>query len=285
MTDKIIAIGALGGSGTRAVAEVFIKLDLFMGDDLNKSNDNLLFTRLFKHPEWYRASSDDEKYYRLRVFEKYMSGNALDSKELHELYNAVKTNPRHKSKLSSYISKLEYLYENRKINYDWGWKEPNTQIYVSDVLNYFPKMKYIHVLRHGLDMAFSNNVQQLTNWGWKYNIHLTGDETETQLAFKQLDFWIESTKDVIQKIRHYENRVYILNHTNFCPHPVKEIDKLLNFCDFMPNRQLLNDLYEIPKNTGSNKRYQKYSLKIFNDKQLEFVEQMGFKINNTANIG
>lgn len=43
--NPIIAIGGLGGSGTRAVAEVFIQAGLFMGDELNKSNDTLVFTR------------------------------------------------------------------------------------------------------------------------------------------------------------------------------------------------------------------------------------------------
>lgn len=132
---KKIAIGALGGSGTRAVAEVFIKLGIFMGDDLNKPNDNLLFTRLFKNPEWHRDSSTEDKEFRLRIFGKYMSGNTLDSKELQELYNAVETNSIHKTELLGHRKKFEYLYENRKINYTWGWKEPNTQIFVSDILN------------------------------------------------------------------------------------------------------------------------------------------------------
>lgn len=64
-------------------------------------------------------------------------------------------------------------------------------------------MKYIHVLRHGLDMAFSNNIQQLKNWGLKFNIKLSGEETESQIAVKQLDYWIESTKDIIQKMNQF----------------------------------------------------------------------------------
>lgn len=46
MNKKIISIGALGGSGTRAIAQVLIQADVFMGDDLNNSSDNLFFTRL-----------------------------------------------------------------------------------------------------------------------------------------------------------------------------------------------------------------------------------------------
>ena len=50
----MIAIGALGGSGTRAVAQVFLEAGIYMGDDLNRANDNLIFTRLFKDPNWYK---------------------------------------------------------------------------------------------------------------------------------------------------------------------------------------------------------------------------------------
>ena len=68
----MIAIGALGGSGTRAIAEVLIQSGIYMGDDLNGPNDNLIFTRLFKNPDWYRNSSDSQKQKRMILFEKYM---------------------------------------------------------------------------------------------------------------------------------------------------------------------------------------------------------------------
>lgn len=79
----------------------------------------------------------------------------------------------------------------------------------------------------------------------------------------------------------FKNRTLILNHSKFCSQPKREIDKMLSFCNFRPNSELLNSLYEIPKNTGSNNRYKKYSLEIFNDEQLEFVKQMGFEISGT----
>ena len=46
----VIAIGALGGSGTRAIAQVLMDAGIYLGDSLNNANDNKLFTRLFKNP-------------------------------------------------------------------------------------------------------------------------------------------------------------------------------------------------------------------------------------------
>ena len=33
----------------------------------------------------------------------------------------------------------------------WGWKEPNTHIVLPQILKLAPGLKYIHVVRHGLD--------------------------------------------------------------------------------------------------------------------------------------
>lgn len=62
----------------------------------------------------------------------------LEPKELHELYNAAETNPIRKTELSFNRKKFERLYRNRKTKNAWGWKEPNTQIFVSEILNFFP---------------------------------------------------------------------------------------------------------------------------------------------------
>jgi len=40
--NKVIAIGALGGSGTRVIAGLMIESNIFMGEELHLSLDNLL---------------------------------------------------------------------------------------------------------------------------------------------------------------------------------------------------------------------------------------------------
>jgi hypothetical protein len=46
----------------------------------------------------------------------------------------------------------------------WGWKEPNTYIILEKLNEYYPNMKYIHLIRNGLDMAFSENQNQVKLW-------------------------------------------------------------------------------------------------------------------------
>src|SRR5690606_16779845 len=47
----------------------------------------------------------------------------------------------------------------------WGWKEPNSHIFLDYLCKSIPDMKYIHVCRNGLDMAYSTNQNQLKLWG------------------------------------------------------------------------------------------------------------------------
>lgn len=274
----MIAIGALGGSGTRAVAEVLIQAGIYMGDDLNKPNDNLIFTRLFKNPDWYRKASDAQKQKRMRIFERYMSTNKLSFEDFYELIVASKSNPTFSSDSNYYFRMLKKLIGRPKEISNWGWKEPNTQLYMSELFDFFDELKYIHVIRHGLDMAFSNNKQQLKNWGWKYDIVLSGNENEDELAIKQLDYWIESTKEIITKSKKYANRFLLINHTDFCTNPKIEIDRLLAFIDIELDDTQKEKLYSIPKNMGSNDRYLNKNIKIFENHKLKFIKDMGFEI-------
>ena len=46
-----VAIGGVGGSGTRLIAEIVNRLGYYIGGDLNSAADNLWFTLLFKRVE------------------------------------------------------------------------------------------------------------------------------------------------------------------------------------------------------------------------------------------
>ena len=282
MNKKIIAIGALGGSGTRAIAEVLIRAGNFVGNDLNNSNDNLLFTRLLKNPAWYKKASLEQKNKRLFTFKKLMESGKISPKDLIIYYQSAYTNPTHSSGSEFYLDVFKSLF-SKKISRDvWGWKEPNTQIYVREIFNLFPNLKYVHVLRNGLDMAFSNNKQQLNNWGWKYQIHLTGNETKNEIAVKQLDYWIESTKDVIANSKGFENRFLMVKHSEFCNNPKKEIDKILEFCEISIPPSKLEELYKIARTPSTADRYKNYDLSIFTQTQIQFVEDMGFNIDPSS---
>ena len=69
-----IVIGGVGGSGTRVLAEILRSLDIFIGNDLNESLDNLTYTLLFKRRRWFyrHCKSNAELSRGLGVLERTM---------------------------------------------------------------------------------------------------------------------------------------------------------------------------------------------------------------------
>ncbi|MFK7967133.1 MAG: sulfotransferase [Burkholderiaceae bacterium] len=276
--SSVIGIGSLGGSGTRAVAQVLMDAGIYMGDDLNHANDNLIFTRLFKNPGWYRNANKRSVEARLRVFEEYMQNDRISLKNAATLIGASANNPTMKSHRELAWNMLGKIGKSGGNRDRWGWKEPNTQIFIEDLSNYFPSFKYIHVVRHGLDMAFSKNRQQLNNWGPRYDIHLNGNESKEEIAFKQLEYWIRSNKDVASKGERLGSDFLLLNHTTFCSHPRQQVDRIISFLGIELPMDRLAKLYELPRDTGSNDRYSKFDIGIFDDRQIDYVRQLGFEV-------
>ncbi len=66
----------------------------------------------------------------------------------------------------------------------WGRKEPNTHVVIDRLMRLMPKMKYLHVARNGLDMAYSANQNQLKFWGG----HFIGPECEMS-PYYSLKYW------------------------------------------------------------------------------------------------
>jgi hypothetical protein len=61
MTHAPIAIGGVGGSGTRAVAAILRDVGIDIGSDLNNTLDSPWFTSLFKQPGIWSGSEADLK--------------------------------------------------------------------------------------------------------------------------------------------------------------------------------------------------------------------------------
>jgi len=66
-----------------------------------------------------------------------------------------------------------------------GWKEPNTHIVLPYLLQALPNLHYVHVIRHGLDMAFSSNVAQVRLWGEL----LSGHSLDAEKPADRFAYW------------------------------------------------------------------------------------------------
>ena len=283
-----VVIGGLGGSGTRVLARILIALGFFLGDDLNESYDNRLFTMLFKRPRWFMRSlqrnektvytyldiltkamthtsrpSWDEIFYLLlangeRVFTTYETNGV--GPIVTSILRSWKTIFFHKMDLSGYVG--------------WGWKEPNSHIYLSYLVSYYDHMKYIHVIRNGLDMAFSRNQQQAVNWGRLFNISVSRAVKCRPSAY--LKYWIKANQRAIEiGERMGKEHFMILNFDELCTSSLAVIQKLITFLGLDVDDKTINRLSQLPRLPKSSGRFRKHDLSVFDPEDLEIVKKLG----------
>jgi hypothetical protein len=182
-------IGATGGSGTRVVARSVRRGGLFIGDDLNRSEDALDFA----------AFSD-------RWVNKVVGG----------------------SRPPELVDELRALaarqFRRRPANVSaWGWKEPRS-LYLLPLLDAeLPSLRFLHVVRDGRDMAYSENQMQLR----KHGHAVLEDEQGHSEAIRSIALW----NDVNVRAADYGERVLgeryrRVRFEDLCAHPVETIAEI-----------------------------------------------------------
>ena len=131
-----IVIGALGGSGTRVIARIAQQAGIFMGTHRNVSEDAMEFVEFYD-----------------RWINRFVLATALDRDETaamtHEFRECV---TRHRMGIAAPDA-------------PWGWKEPRSIYLLAFFHSCFARLRFIHVVRDGRDMAFSQNQNQLRKHG------------------------------------------------------------------------------------------------------------------------
>lgn len=292
--SKPVVIGGVGGSGTRVVAEIVEKLGFYIGDDLNPARDNLWFLMLFKRPRWYSKSRhDSEKIFRgLSLFSNSMVHTEKPAwSELIFLIQATLeiaiSGHNHKGDGRGswpFIRAWNMLKMKRKtlLNYTgWGWKEPNTHIFLEFLAEYFKHLKYIHTIRNGLDMAFSKNQQQLYNWGPMFGVKPPKSKTDEPAA--SLKYWVMSNKRVLEigeKLG--DEKFLVVNFDKLCLSPRSEVHRIVSFLNIKPSAENLEITLNIPKKPTSLGRFRAHNIGQFDPADLCALEALGFS-STTSN--
>lgn len=268
-----IAIGGIGGSGTRIVAQLLRETGFYIGADLNESNDNLWFTLLFKRPEI--LSEEDGRFGQLvGIFAKAMQGSASFTARERGIVSALASVDRlqHSSTwLRERAQSLLAATEGARAAGGWGWKEPNTHIVIDRLLETFPTLKYIHVIRNGLDMAYSSNQNQLQLWG---PLFLGEDAVNTPR--NSLRFWRIANQRVIDFFAVLPGRFLLLNFDRLCRDPGSEIARLLNFAGKDPEPSSIRQLVGLLRAPQSIGRFKREGLGEFDPADVEYVRHLGF---------
>ncbi|WP_168733874.1 sulfotransferase family protein [Metabacillus sediminilitoris] len=239
-----VVIGGVGGSGTRVVAEIMKELGYYIGP-LNKANDNLEFAKLFGSPEWFKKNHRNNKqviFKRLINFEESM---------------------------------LTSLETNHSNSIGWGWKNPVTHIYIEFLAKYFKKIKYVLVIRNGLEMAYSSNQNQFYKWGDLYNIK-PGTKADPKSS---LQYWFAANEKAIRLGQELFNHNFlVINFNDLCMNPEKEIRSLISFLELDQSKYNIDQLAKLIHPPHSLGRHKKRDLSSFTEGEFDLIRKLGFTI-------
>lgn len=262
-----VAIGGVGGSGTRLVAQLLQAIGYHIGDTLNGSVDTLWFTLLFKR-RTILAAGDSEFDLCTRILVAGLSGGApLDAAAIEYLLALPAADRPDSAELMQVCAESLVLAAQRpRRTTPWGWKEPNTHIVIERLWQRLPALRYIHVVRNGIDMAYSRNQNQLRLWGPS----VLGDDSPVTPA-RSLAYWCKVHRRMQGLLAANPQRMYWLDYNAFCRDPDAGFGRLCAFLDRdpAPARQVLEQTEEPAPRTGID-------FTALADDDIEYVRSLGY---------
>lgn len=299
-----VAVGGVGGSGTRVVATLLRELDFYLGGDLNSANDNLWFTLLLARPRWFARCSREDILTGLGIFEKAMKGTlhpvldelrfavraALDLSLCEYLHwgpgavrDAVRTIWPAKAalELAWAMQRIATMNLSSAMNGEasgWGWKEPCSYIYLKYLTEHFRDLKYIHVVRHGLDMAFSQNQGHVYGWGSVFGVQIP--ESRELLPKASLRYWIRANRASIRMGEDLLGDAFlVLSFDELCRDPRNKTRELADFLGLDEASVDLTRLHKLIRKPSSLGRYKDHGLGMFSKEEVLAVKDLGFAVH------
>lgn len=139
--EEPIVIGGTGGSGTRVVVKILRSLGIYMGHTYDEREDSIPMGRF------------DRRWGRRLILE---FGDHSPHSFPHGVVRAAAG------------AAFRRAHARQMKDYPgggWGWKHPHSYLFIPFLHETFPQMRFIHLVRNGLDMAISDNLGQLRRYG------------------------------------------------------------------------------------------------------------------------
>lgn len=271
-----VAIGGVGGSGTRVVASVVRSLGIYMGADLNGAGDNLWFTLLFRRPQLLSTAIEPDEFERgVRIFRDRMAADKRPSADDARWLRGLIHDRDIDSRWLEQRVKTLCLPSSAAPASRWGWKEPNTHVLLDRLKDVLPGLRYIHVIRNGLDMAYSRNQNQLRTWG----AALLGEDTIEISPRSSLKFWCAAHRRVFRTAEEMPGSFLLIDFDRLCSAPHAEFERLVAFLGLDAKAADLDALSASIHPPTSIGRHREHVLDRFDPQDVEYVRALGFDVS------
>lgn len=289
-----IIIGGVGGSGTRLVAEILVQFGVYLGNTLTESLDNLWFTALFKRRDLFEKEPEERKAEIKKgldiLTEAVVGGCAFPDDLRNRVMEYTRDIPKDayshedvcfNKEFEHYLNNRQDFIENivcsKKPEDDfagWGWKEPNTHIILEELAQYYSNMRYIHVLRHGLDMAYGTNQIQVKFWGPMYGVTPLDKNYDPVASFR---YWVKANQKALDTgEKMLPGRFLIIQYERLCNDPEKEIKRLITFVQLSLSNEALNTVTKIPSPPSSIGRYKTHDTSWITVDDIQSLHTFGY---------
>lgn len=273
-----VVVGGIGGSGTRAIAQLLIEIGFDMGSDLNDSLDDLGFTALFKRSALWPLESHYDAlrealavYLTSRGFPTPYGISEIDHKcRAEQLIARIEAEGpwRECGKIRDRLTKLTAIPDRQA---HWGWKEPNSLVVLPYLLTALPFLKYIHVLRDGRDMAYSANKNQLQLWGST----LLGRRVNERSAQDALDYWCASHWRLLDLRRQNPQRILLIKLESCIEDTSSTLDLIFDFLGTVP-KAATGKVARIFHKPQSLNRYRDQPILSLSNEQTQLFKILGY---------
>jgi len=269
----LVAVGGVGGSGTRVVAHLLTSCGIHLGTDKNESEDNLWFTLLFKRRELL-AKNVNEFNLLSRILARAMTGKGPVSPDFSKIIDVLSSDsrPQHPvqwlKRRSVTLSKA--LREHESLNVPWGWKEPNTHIFLPQLLNCYPTLRYVHVIRHGCDMALSENQNQLETWGDHFVSNSIKDPRNS------LKYWVKANQRILKLSKIHKDSILFVRFEDICSTPESSMGSIMEFVGREISSQQADEFVSGIHPPHSIGRYLEFDLNGFDREDLNALQLFGY---------
>ena len=247
LIDNPIGVGAVGGSGTRLIAQVLTELGVAMATPINRAGDAL---------EW-------------PPFKAILNSEANRGRDRATLIASAS---------QAFETFLDARRQELGLTGRAGWKVPGTFHWLRDLNSYFPRMQYIHLMRNGLDMAYSGNQEQAANWGPQMGLSIERDSDGRITPASMLEYWLTANEQALAEASEcLGERCYLLRFEQLCAQPRQQMQQLREFLQLPASEETVAKVAAMvhpPKSVG---RYRELPWQTdFTDEQLRRLEALGY---------
>ena len=267
-----VIIGGVGGSGTRLLAETFMTAGIRTTPTLNGASDALGATDLFKRTGILEDIDRPGRFERVyEIMEAALEGGRPLSREqrllLREIVREERDhNPR--SMLRRYARSLRREARRPADPARWFFKEPNMHWSAPEILRIRPDVRFIMLVRHGIDMAFSGNQQQLAVWGPT----VLGEPDLALDPASSLRYWCHVHRRIAGLREREPDRTLIVSFDQLCQQPDLVMPRILDFAGIDHDRELIGRVISGVRAPSSIGRHLDEDLSTFNPTDINFVE-------------